>query len=164
MIVSATPTCCDEIGVPWESWLQRLCIWLAAGDCYVDIITPWSGYYSNTCRPFSLRHCGIINIITNITARGCFSSQRPSPYCVFLFTFSDSKKTVSQTVNLIAGKLELMRTWNPNLPQTQTLKNILSTPRSDCYLWEPDLPGHRVPICHSFVGGKDPLWRWWDQN
>ena len=112
MIVSATPTCCDEIGVPWESWLQRLCIWLAAGDCYVDIITPWSGYYSNTCRPFSLRHCGIINIITNITARGCFSSQRPSPYCVFLFTFSDSKKTVSQTVNLIAGKLELMRTSN----------------------------------------------------
>ena len=122
MIVSATPTCCDEIGVPWESWLQRLCIWLAAGDCYVDIITPWSGYYSNTCRPFSLRHCGIINIITNITARGCFSSQRPSPYCVFLFTFSDSKKTVSQTVNLIAGKLELMRTSNTEFTTNTNLK------------------------------------------
>ena len=162
MIVSATPTCCDEIGVPWESWLQRLCIWLAAGDCYVDIITPWSGYYSYTCQPFSLGLWD--NIITNITARGCFSSHRPSLYCVLLFTFGDSKKTVSQTVNLIAGKLELMRTSNREFTTTQTLKNILSTPTSDPYLWEPDLPGHRVPICHSFVGGKDPHWSWWNQN
>ena len=120
MIVSATPTCCDEIGVPWESWLQRLCIWLAAGDCYVDIITPWSGYYSYTCQPFSLGLWD--NIITNITARGCFSSHRPSLYCVLLFTFGDSKKTVSQTVNLIAGKLELMRTSNAEFTTNTNLK------------------------------------------
>ena len=104
------------------------------------------------------------NIITNITAGGCFSSQRPSRYCVLLFTFSDSKKTVSQTVNLIAGKLELMRTsntefttnTNPKKHPFNTNKWLLSVRARP--------PGHRVPICHSFVGGKDPLWRWWDQN